>query len=151
MEASPQYIRISEWMPQCPEGCSCAQCRYDRQQATLYEQVRHHIRQALIAAKDLQWGSEDPIHSVLDAASEIGRELYPPETRPGARAYRKRKLDAALRKQVLERDAYRCQECGTHLDLSVDHIIPEVLGGSDDLNNLQTLCGPCNSRKGARI
>jgi hypothetical protein len=154
MTTGPRYINpgaLQGMAPGCPDGCSCAQCRYDHRQSELYWQVRFHVRQALLAAKDLEWGSGDPVHSVVDAATEIGHELYPPEARPEALAYRKRRLDAALRKQVLERDAYRCQECGTHLDLSVDHIVPEVLGGSDDLENLQTLCGPCNSRKGARV
>lgn len=35
--------------------------------------------------------------------------------------------------------------------LSLDHIHPYSLGGEDTLGNLQTLCRPCNSRKGARV
>lgn len=63
----------------------------------------------------------------------------------------KQAISNRIRKAVFERDAYRCQHCGAWRDLSVDHIIPESAGGTLDLENLQTLCQPCNSRKGARL
>ena len=56
----------------------------------------------------------------------------------------------ALSKSVMERDAYRCVTCGSHVDLTVDHIKPVALGGTDDSDNLQTMCRSCNSKKGAR-
>lgn len=65
-------------------------------------------------------------------------------------AYTKRVLPDQLRQEVFERDGHRCRHCGTRERLSVDHIVAEVLGGSDDMENLQTLCRPCNSRKGTR-
>lgn len=43
-----------------------------------------------------------------------------------------------------------CEECGRVDWLSVDHIVPQVFGGSDDLSNLQFLCVPCNSAKGSK-
>ena len=44
-----------------------------------------------------------------------------------------------------------CNGCGNHYhakDLDFDHIIPRVADGSDELKNLQLLCGHCNSTKG---
>lgn len=65
--------------------------------------------------------------------------------------YRKAKIPELLRWQVWERDDFRCRHCGDRQLLTVDHVHPEVLGGELTLDNLQTLCKTCNSRKGARI
>jgi hypothetical protein len=62
----------------------------------------------------------------------------------------KRSIPADLRWAVWERDNFTCQFCGTRRRLSVDHIIPESQGGKTELDNLQTLCVPCNSSKGTR-
>lgn len=55
-----------------------------------------------------------------------------------------------LREQVIRRDGC-CQQCGTEERLSVDHIVPRHLGGSDAMDNLQVLCSQCNSSKGGRF
>ncbi len=57
------------------------------------------------------------------------------------------KLPAAVREYVLDRDRHSCQSCGISETLTIDHIIPLNLGGSNDLSNLQTLCQSCNSSK----
>lgn len=66
------------------------------------------------------------------------------------RPTKKDKIGRALSKRVMERDHFRCVTCGTHLDLCCDHIVPESKGGPTTFENLQTMCRPCNSRKGAR-
>lgn len=55
-----------------------------------------------------------------------------------------------IRQTVINRDGC-CQLCGTEERLTVDHIVPRVLGGDDNLNNLQVLCSRCNSSKGGRF
>ena len=65
--------------------------------------------------------------------------------------YKKKVLSPSKREQVFARDGYRCKRCGTGEALTVDHVYPEVRGGSSELDNLQTLCRPCNSIKGAKI
>jgi 5-methylcytosine-specific restriction endonuclease McrA len=70
---------------------------------------------------------------------------------PSAYEIKKRKeISAAKRTRIYERDQYRCVECGTHLNLTIDHIIPVSKDGTNDDANLQTLCKSCNSRKGVR-
>lgn len=59
-----------------------------------------------------------------------------------------------LRHQVFVRDNYRCQECGAtnkETTLEIDHIKPVSKGGTNDIDNLQTLCRECNRAKSARI
>lgn len=48
---------------------------------------------------------------------------------------------------------WHCQLCGkvlTKNTVTVDHIIPISNGGTNAIENLQPLCGSCNSRKGTR-
>ena len=53
------------------------------------------------------------------------------------------------RNNVLLRDDYTCQYCGaTGVELTIDHVIPKVLGGEDSWTNLVTACVKCNNKKG---
>lgn len=55
-----------------------------------------------------------------------------------------------VRYEVLRRDGHTCRYCGAKapdVTLTVDHVVPVALGGSDDPSNLVTACGPCNSGK----
>jgi hypothetical protein len=53
---------------------------------------------------------------------------------------------ASRREAVLHRDNYTCQICGKkHARLEVHHIIFRSQGGTDDENNLITLCEDCHS------
>jgi len=56
-----------------------------------------------------------------------------------------------LRITVLDRDGWVCAICNRPAH-TVDHIIPRVKGGDMwALDNLQSLCKSCNSRKGGRF
>ena len=59
-----------------------------------------------------------------------------------------------LRQRVLERDGRECQIRGPRCQgvaNEVDHIIPKVYGGDNNLDNLRAACKPCNSAAGARV
>jgi hypothetical protein len=60
-------------------------------------------------------------------------------------------IPQGVRAAVLERDGHRCTNCGAIDNLQVDHRWPVALGGGDEIENLCTLCRPCNSSKGARV
>lgn len=51
---------------------------------------------------------------------------------------------------IYARDRFTCVYCGATSDLSLDHVLPEVLGGTHAYENLVTSCMPCNRARGAR-
>ena len=59
-----------------------------------------------------------------------------------------------LRKKIMIRDNYTCQNCGKYMPdevgLHVDHIIPVSKGGKTVPSNLQVLCSKCNGNKSNR-
>jgi hypothetical protein len=63
---------------------------------------------------------------------------------------KKEKIPSDLRWRVWERDNFTCQHCGSRLFLTIDHVHPEAKGGKLTMENCQTLCKTCNSRKGSR-
>lgn len=60
-------------------------------------------------------------------------------------------IPQSIRRQVHERDEYKCVKCGSQKHLVIDHIHPVVLGGKNHVSNLRTLCRNCNLAKGGRI
>ncbi len=67
-----------------------------------------------------------------------------------------------IRKRIVARDKGLCQECLRHgrvtIGREVDHIVPKAEAArrgwtqaqTDDVANLQLLCGPCHQAKTAR-
>ena len=70
-----------------------------------------------------------------------------------------------VRRAIFKRDGFRCQACGIEAPtievrgvrvpnistLHMDHVVPLARGGANAWDNFQTLCAPCNLRKGARL
>lgn len=59
--------------------------------------------------------------------------------------------------KVFQRDGFRCCLCGASaitdmaVELQVDHIVPQTLGGTRNPDNLCALCRACNTAKGNRL
>jgi 5-methylcytosine-specific restriction endonuclease McrA len=51
-----------------------------------------------------------------------------------------------LHRQALERDGWRCQACGSIQNLQVHHLKFRSHSGSDEEQNLITLCAECHER-----
>lgn len=60
-------------------------------------------------------------------------------------------LTEEQRREVFERCGAVCSVCGSVDDLTVDHIYPKSLGGTNDPGNLQILCMRCNASKNNRF
>lgn len=73
------------------------------------------------------------------------------DTKAGATERIRGRLWMTMRREVLIRDKYACQCCGiVRMDNEVDHTIPLEQGGSNDISNMNTLCGGpegCHTRK----
>lgn len=59
-------------------------------------------------------------------------------------------LRKKLAPTIYQRDGEICHHCGTNKNLTIDHIKPISKGGTNDLDNLQVLCLPCNLKKRAK-
>jgi len=89
----------------------------------------------LIAANSVTSNAEESVVVPLDSQSPAD-----PEGR--------KSLSVRKRFFVFKRDRYRCQICRrSGIELEVDHKIPVAQGGTDALDNLQTLCFDCNRGK----
>lgn len=75
-------------------------------------------------------------HHPIDCEYRIG---------PPAPKYKYIKVPKEIRERVIHGGV--CKICGASENLTVDHIIPRCYGGSNNIDNLQCLCGSCNSRK----
>jgi 5-methylcytosine-specific restriction endonuclease McrA len=64
---------------------------------------------------------------------------------------RPRLLVSLTKREILRRDEYTCQYCGTWSGiLTVDHVLPRRLGGRHEWTNVVAACPPCNRRKGGK-
>ena len=66
------------------------------------------------------------------------------DIKPTKREY----IPKVVRDAVLKRDNYRCVKCGSTRNLEIDHKVSLADGGTNHIDNLQTLCRDCNRRKG---
>ncbi len=113
--------------------------RADRYWKVLYNDIRH-------------------FKSAFDAC--VNRLLFEPGPGGGPTQERKgisnpearedREPSDEIKEQVKKRDHFRCLCCGSTRKLRVDHILPRYFGGSNNLDNLQTLCEICNTAKGIK-
>lgn len=54
------------------------------------------------------------------------------------------------KRNILRRDYYECQYCGSEEHLTLDHVQPKSRGGLDTWTNLVACCKKCNIAKGDR-
>ena len=85
----------------------------------------------------------------FNLAIKTGRKTYDALRRP-IKSKELRKGINRLRYKIMLRDDFKCVLCGATAEddrLIIDHKVPVVFGGTNDENNLRTLCRTCNHGK----
>ena len=84
--------------------------------------------------------------SLVSSAADLKVKIVKDET-----IKERRHIPLGLRYKILVRDKNTCQCCGAKasdgIQLHIDHIKPVSKGGTNDFENLQTLCRDCNLGK----
>lgn len=117
--------------------------------------------QAEYSAKQREKYSEDPkpFREAWARYYESSKPYHLARAADAGRVRRARKKGASGThtgddaKSLLISQGYRCAYCRADLRKKkrhLDHIMPLARGGSDDRNNLQWTCAPCNLSKGAK-
>jgi hypothetical protein len=74
--------------------------------------------------------------------------ILPPAPDGSVTPERRKPISKRVRYEVLRRDNHTCRYChATDTPLTIDHVTPVALGGSDDPSNLVAACKDCNAGK----
>lgn len=104
------------------------------------------VRDACLAS-GLAWGRD-----VRIVASET-RQVDPPDDDAAMQLAEKQWLINIIKMRLYWQQSGLCGGCGSHMlahAITQDHIRPQRLGGGNEFENLQLLCGGCSSLKGDR-
>ena len=93
----------------------------------------------------------------VDVVAHYDREVHSPSASlklPSVIALRQfvrpNEYPAFTRFNLFLRDRFRCVYCGSHRELTFDHVVPRSQGGRTNWENVATACAPCNLKKGGR-
>ena len=97
-------------------------------------------RQGIIARSE-QWGKNNAEKVRQFKANNSRKRRAAKHASPG-------RFTAREFEELCERYGNRCLCCGvTGVLLEADHVVPLTRGGSDEIGNIQPLCGTCNRSK----
>lgn len=98
--------------------------------------------------------SEKAVELVIDRVRrELGDLYFKPIHRTDIPTSRKGKRSPDIKHSLFGKQEGFCRGCGVSfpfVNFTIDHVVPRSKGGGDTDENLQLLCGHCNSVKGNR-
>ena len=90
--------------------------------------------------------------STYDTILRSARHAYAPPSVVALKSYVKVPERVAFnRTNILIRDNFSCQYCGSRLklnEMTFDHVVPRSHGGPTNFENIVSCCASCNSKKG---
>ena len=172
-----QKGHLSERMVGNKNCLACHRERAERRRTTQGERVktqkaadyRRHREARIAKVAEYQAANREKVRLRTKAFREANKEkiaahmkAWSKANRPLLRIHERRRRDRkrgavghhtlAEVKALEVSQAMRCANPLCRADLSAgyhqDHILPLVLGGTDDIANIQLLCSPCNLSKG---
>lgn len=123
-------------------------------QEVYFEKLLNAAQEALNLYPNLlsDWG-ESVAKRLLD---EIPKALAVGRPLKKTKSSNKKSVSKAKVQKLIERDGQKCHYCNCDLvpselyrpdGLSVDHVVPQALGGTNRLDNLVLACRRCNGEK----
>jgi len=99
----------------------------------------------------LYWQMRESPEQFQDTLT-LAKELLTHNPTIGSTTKEKRNVTNAMKKIVGAKYEWKCAGCKSILDegYQVDHIIPLFKNGTNDIDNLQPLCGTCHNKKSIR-
>jgi 5-methylcytosine-specific restriction endonuclease McrA len=115
--------------------------RENAQMVALRSREHYERHKDEIVARSKKWAEDNPEKVGLAKADNRRKRRAAKHTSLGS-------FTAKEFKELCEGYDNKCLSCGvTGVVLEVDHVVPLTKGGSDDISNIQPLCGICNRRK----
>lgn len=90
-----------------------------------------------------------PSFKLNPAAAPISAPPRNTASAPSAGTPATKNIPAAIKRRIIKSN--RCENCGSHYALEIDHKLPLSLGGSHHPKNLRLLCRSCNQRAAIQI
>ncbi len=115
--------------------------RENAQMVALRSREHYERHKDEIVARSKKWAEDNPEKVGLAKADKRRKRRAAKHTSLGS-------FTAEEFEELCERYGNRCLACGrTEIRLEADHIVTLTKGGSNDISNIQPLCGICNRRK----
>lgn len=138
---------LNNWKPK-PSAWRILDSGIEHTSGYFIDKERLHSLSPLRHMSDKEWCD---MHDFVKVFFRARRQLFPHVYSSEWPEHKRRPIPVGRRFDVLQRDNFRCQLCGRSAPngavLEVDHRTARALGGTDDLDNLWTLCWECNRGK----
>jgi 5-methylcytosine-specific restriction endonuclease McrA len=130
------------WAKKYPEKVKARRRAYyqeNKEQQLAYSAKWRDKHPKLVKERLAEWKRRNP-----DKVSALQQKRRTAKTKAGG-AYTSAQWVA-----LCDKYKNRCLCCDKKKKLTPDHVLPVSKGGTSNIGNIQPLCGPCNSSKGAK-